>query len=135
MTQPEVRDDLGKLIVTTREDIESLPWESSGDTPGLRHKILWRSGNVVLGIMQVDHGSENPVHTHHGAHHHILILEGECTIVGRRVGPGSYVYIPPTVPHGATDVGPDGCTFFYTYRPLERPRAVGPLDTEHAHPV
>lgn len=73
----------------------------------------------------------NPEHSHHAAHHHILVLSGECTMVGKRVGPGAYVYIPPTVPHAVTDVAPGGCTFFYTYRPLEHVRRESPLDTEH----
>lgn len=131
----DIRNDLGHVIVATKPDIDQMPWETRVDKPGTRNKILWRSGDVVLGMMQIDPGFENPEHTHHSAHHHILILEGECTMMGRRVGPGSYVYIPPTVPHGATEVGPTGCTFFYTYRPLEDSPFLGSTDFEHAHPV
>jgi hypothetical protein len=52
-------------------------------------------------------------------------------MLGRRLGPGSYIYIPPTVAHAVTDVGPGGCTFFYTYRPLEHEPPASPLDSEH----
>ena len=52
-------------------------------------------------------------------------------MVGKRLGPGSYVYIPPTVPHAVTEVGPGGCVFFYTYRPLEHVHQASPLDSEH----
>ncbi|MDZ7576839.1 MAG: cupin domain-containing protein [Candidatus Nanopelagicales bacterium] len=135
MTNSSVRNDLGHVILATKADIDAMPWESRPEMPGVTHKVLWQAGDVVLGVMRVEHGAENPIHTHHGAHHHILILEGECTVLDKRVGPGSYIYIPPTVPHGATDVGPDGCTFFYTYRPLEHSPITGPLDSEHAHPV
>lgn len=123
------RDDLGKLIVATGADIEAMPWEQT--RPGVHMKTLWRSGDTTLGIMRVDPGHENPEHAHHAAHHHILVLDGECTMLGKRVGPGSYVYIPPTVPHAVTEVGPQGCTFFYTYRPLERSNDKSPLDSEH----
>lgn len=124
------RDDLGKLIAMSGDDIEALQWETT-DSPGVFRKTLWQSGDVTLGLMKVDEGHVNPEHSHHAAHHHILVLSGESTMVGKRVGPGSYVYIPPTVPHAVTDVSADGCTFFYTYRPLEHAHRESPLDSEH----
>lgn len=123
------RDDLGKLIVATGADIEAMPWEET--LPGVHQKTLWRSGDTTLGLMRVDAGYENPEHSHHAAHHHILILDGECTMLGKRVAAGSYVYIPPSVPHSVTEVGDQGCTFFYTYRPLEHAPNTSPLDSEH----
>jgi quercetin dioxygenase-like cupin family protein len=123
------RDDLGKLIVASGPDIEAMDWSTL--MSGVHQKTLWQSGDTTLGLMRVDEGHENPEHTHHAAHHHILILEGECSMLGRRLGPGSYIYIPPTVAHAVTDVGPGGCTFFYTYRPLEHEHPVSPLDSEH----
>lgn len=129
------RNDLGLVIVNSKAEIDLMPWNERDDKPGVRNKILWQSGDVVLGVMRIDAGHENPVHTHHGAHHHLLIIDGECTILGKRVGPESYIYIPPGVPHGATDVGPEGCTFFYTYRPLEDSRLLAAAEPEHGHPV
>lgn len=123
------RDDLGRLIVATGAEIDGMDWEDV--LPGVHQKVLWRSGDTSLGLMKVDTGHENPEHAHHAAHHHILILDGECTMLGKHVGPGSYVYIPPTVPHAVADVGPDGCTFFYTYRPLEHKHDSSPLDSEY----
>lgn len=125
------RDDLGTLIVASGPDIDAMDWEDVPDVPGVHRKTLWQSGDVVLGLMRVDEGHENPEHTHHAAHHHILVLEGESTMVGRRVGPGAYVYIPPSVAHAVTQVGTGGCTFFYTYRPLEQKPSPSPLDSEH----
>lgn len=125
------RDDLGKLLVASGEEIEAMPWESPTEYPGVHRKTLWQSGDVTLGLMRVDEGAENPEHVHHAAHHHILILDGKCTMVDKRLGPNAYVYIPPGVPHAVTEVGPGGCTFFYTYRPLERPHPESLLETEH----
>lgn len=130
------RDDLGKLLVTTADDVAAMEWQNQPGLPGVQHKVLWQSGDVTVGLMKVEAGAVNPEHTHHAAHHHILMLDGECSMVGRHVGPGAYVYIPPMVPHAVTDVGADGCTFFYTYRPLETAAAQGsPLDAEHGQPV
>lgn len=127
------RDDLGRVIVATGADIENVEWES--EQPGVEHKVLWRSGDTTLGLMRVAAGAENPEHTHHAAHHHILMLSGECTMLGKRLGPGSYVYIPPSVPHSVTETSADGCTFFYTYRPLEQEVDPFPLSGEHGEPV
>lgn len=127
------RDDLGRVIVATAADIDSRPWQPV--TAGVDHKVLWQSGDTTLGLMRVAGGAENPEHTHHAAHHHILVLEGECTILGKRVGPGAYVYIPPSVPHAVTDPSGEGCTFFYTYRPLETPVDPFPLSEGHGQPV
>lgn len=124
-----MRDDLGKLLVATSADIEGMPWTTP--MPGVHQKILWQSGDTTLGLMKVDAGHENPEHVHHAAHHHIWVLAGDATMVGKHVGAGSYVYIPPTVAHAVTEVGPDGCTFFYTYRPLEHEHGESPLHPEH----
>lgn len=112
------RNDLGHVIVHTPPDIDAIDWVDSG-TPGVRYKVLWQSGTTVLGLMQIDAGVTNPEHTHHGAHHHILILSGGCTMLGKDLTTGSYAYIPPGVAHGAVNSGTQPCTFFYTYRPVE----------------
>lgn len=119
------RNDLGRLIVDSPEDIEAIEWISHGEAPGVRHKVLWQSGTTVLGLMQIDGGAQNPEHTHHGAHHHILMLSGSCRMVGRELPEGSYIYIPPGVAHAAVNDGEEPCTFFYTYRPVEVDPAAG----------
>lgn len=113
------RNDLGRLIVNTPQDIDAIEWRPHGEDPGVRYKVLWQSGTTVLGLMQIDAGAANPEHTHHGAHHHILMVSGSCRMVGRDLPTGSYLYIPPGVPHAAVNDGPEPCTFFYTYRPVE----------------
>ena len=92
----------------------------------MRHKVLWQSGTTVLGLMTIDPGASNPQHVHHGAHHHILVLDGECQMLGKTVGPGGYIYVPPGVPHEAVTMGSKPCVFFYTYRPVE----VAPVEPE-----
>jgi quercetin dioxygenase-like cupin family protein len=112
------RDDLGELIVMTAADVEAQPWLQLGNEPGVTQKLLWHSGSVQLGLIRIEPGSENPVHTHSRAQHHILVTQGEATMVGKRMAAGAYVYVPPGTPHGVTEVGPEGVTFFYTYRPV-----------------
>src|SRR3954470_1782535 len=115
------RDDLGRLAVRSTSDIWAMPWEPLRDLEGVGHKTLWRSGAVTTGLIRVEHGHEKPAHVHYGAHHHIWLVSGACTMVGERVTAGSYLYIPPGVEHAVTDVAPEGVVFFYTHRPLEMP--------------
>ncbi len=107
-----------------------MPWKPLGSTPGVRHKVLWRSGDVVLGIFHLEPGAVNPSHVHQGAHHHFLVTSGTARIVDRELDAGSYAYIPPGVAHEVAAVGDEGATIFYTYRPLEVPGATGvsPMD-------
>lgn len=128
------RDDLGKVLVLTAAQLDEMPWEELRGIDGATHKVLWQSGNVVIGLIRVEAGSTKPEHTHHGAHHHMFITHGSCVMLGQRVDAGSYVYVPPGVPHAVDDVGPEGVEFFYTYRPLELPHHRVDGD-HHAHPV
>lgn len=115
-----VRDDLGRLLVQTADDIDAMSWEPLG-APGVEQKILWKSGDVVIGLIRVGAEATKPEHVHLGAHHHIWITRGSCDMVGRTLAEGSYIYIPPGVPHAVDNVGPQGVEFLYTYRPLEQP--------------
>jgi quercetin dioxygenase-like cupin family protein len=124
------RDDLGHLILLASSEVDALPWKPLGNTPGVTHKVLWRSGDVVLGMFRLEPGAVNPAHVHQGAHHHFLVTAGTARIVDRELDAGSYAYIPPGVAHEVAAVGDDGATIFYTYRPLEVTGATGvsPMD-------
>lgn len=93
------RDDLGHLILLAGADVEAMPWEPLRGLVGVRHKVLWQSGDTVIGFIRVDSGAVKPEHTHHGAHHHILITQGSATMLGRPFTAGAYLYIPPGTPH------------------------------------
>ena len=134
MTQLEgpVRDDMGRLLVLGAQDVDALAWEPMLGQTGVFTKVLWRSGEVAIGLVRVDPGAEEAAHVHYGAHHHIWVVSGTATMVGHQeLAAGSYVYIPPGVMHEVTSVGPDGITFFYTYRPVE-PRRSEPQFAGHA---
>ena len=84
-----------------------------------RSALLWRSGQSVAGVMYVDPNGELEPHGHRHAEHHMWILDGHATVLGRHLGPGAYVHIPAGVDHGISGVGPEGCRFFYLY--IEEP--------------
>ena len=113
------RDDRGSVVLQTSAEVAARRWKPLDDQPGVTHTVLWRSGDVVIGMIRLEPGAENPEHVHQAAHHHFFVTQGEATFLGRRLDAGSYAHIPPGTPHGVTDVGPEGCTFFYSYRPME----------------
>jgi ChrR Cupin-like domain len=116
----ERRDDSGVPRVLAAADVEALAWAPLPGLPGVAQKVLWRSGGIVIGLIRVEPGHERPAHVHAAAHHHIWVVAGSCTMLGRPIAAGAYVHVPPGVRHGVADVGPDGCTYFYTHRPLGR---------------
>jgi quercetin dioxygenase-like cupin family protein len=130
MSETELRDDLGQLRVLDRAAIDAMDWEPRPQD-GVAQKILWRSGDVVVGLLRFLPGAVEPGHAHHAAHHHVWVVQGSARIAGRPLREGSYAYIPPGIVHQTEDVGPEGCTLFYTYRPLEQP--VSP--ERHVHPL
>lgn len=128
------REDLGRVLVRTSASLAAEPWQELRGIDGATHKVLWQSGDTVIGLIRVEPGRVKPEHTHHGAHHHMLITRGSCVMLGQRLDEGSYIYVPAGIAHAVDDVGPDGVEFFYTYRPVE----VGPAPDDErvvAHPV
>ena len=95
--------------------IDGLPWEP---LPGLDvvHKVLWRSGDSMAGLMRLEPGQAIESHAHRRAHHHVWIVEGTCSIGGRPVAASTYAHVPAGEDHAIADVGADGCSFLYLYR-------------------
>lgn len=126
------RDDRGTLVLLTAAEVQGRRWKPLGDEPGVTHTVLWRSGDVVIGAIRLEPGAENPEHVHQAAHHQFFVVQGEANVAGKRLDAGSYAHIPPGAPHGVSDVGPEGCLLFYSYRPLEMAPAAtdSPLDDD-----
>jgi uncharacterized RmlC-like cupin family protein len=117
MTETQVSFPLDQVTVVARTEIEDRGWEPLRGLDGIDHKLLWSSGQMNVGIIRVAPGGQEPGHVHHNADHHVHVLSGSANIAGRHVNAGDFVYVPAGVPHATTDVGPQGCTFFYTYVP------------------
>ena len=113
------RDDRGVLRVLEASDIDAMPWYPLHDLPGVDQKVLWQSGETVVGLIRLQPGAVRPPHTHLAAHHHMYVAEGSVRIAGHALTAGAYVHIPPGKEHGMHDVGPAGCLVFYTHRPVD----------------
>jgi len=117
MSQPGVPFPTDALRVADKRSIDDQPWEPLRGLVGVNHKVLWRSGEMIVGIVRVESGAEEPGHAHHDADHHVYVLQGSARIGGHTVEAGGFVFVPAGVRHAITDVGAEGCTLYYTYAP------------------
>ena len=103
-------------VTSTSDEVESLPWEALPTIgSGVRHKVLWRAGDSVAGVMEIDEGGRVNSHSHSNAHHHLWVLEGDVSVHGSSLGSGSYAHVPAGVEHELVNVGTGSCRFMYTY--------------------
>jgi uncharacterized RmlC-like cupin family protein len=109
-----VTDLPAEAVVFTAAAVDELPWERLHGLEHVQYKLLWRASGSTAGVMRVDPGANLDAHVHQTAHHHVWVLDGSFTILGRAVGAGSYVHVPAGVEHGITDAV-SGCTFVYLY--------------------
>ena len=107
---------VAEAIVLTEEDIDRLPTTVlAGIGQGVSHRVLWEQDNAVAGVMRLRRRGRVDPHVHRRAYHDIWMIDGDCEILGRRLGAGSYVHVPAGVEHGI-QAGPIGCTLLYVYR-------------------
>ncbi len=104
-------------IVLTPEAIAALPLTPLGTLQGVLHRVLWRSGSSMAGVLTVEAGHRLGAHAHRVNHHHLWVLEGRATVLDAEVGPGAYVHIPSGVEHDIDASSTGGCTVFYLYLP------------------
>ena len=101
--------------VLSTEQIAALPRKQLGDADGVDNVVLWTDGTSITGVLSLAAGARLGRHSHRAHHHHMWVLDGEALIADQRVGPGTYVHIPPTLEHDidATETG--GVTVYYSY--------------------
>ena len=102
-------------VVLTPTALDALPVEPLGHLSGVTHRVLWRDGLSMAGVLSVEAGHRLGSHTHRVNHHHIWVLDGQATILGADLGPGSYVHVPAGVEHDIDATATEGCTVFYLY--------------------
>ena len=103
------------VSVVDKKTIDDSAWQPLRGLAGVNHKVLWRTGEMVVGIVRVEPGAEEPGHAHHDASHHMYVLDGSARIGGQTAAAGAFAFVPSGVTHAITDVGPGGCTLLYTY--------------------
>jgi quercetin dioxygenase-like cupin family protein len=105
--------------VFTAEAIRELPAGSvatpAGPAEGVTNRVLWWTDTSMAGVLTVQAGHRLGTHRHRLNHHHMWVVDGQATILGEVIGPGSYVHIPGGVAHDLDATHTGGCTVFYLY--------------------
>lgn len=98
-------------------EIWNRPWEPFGDNDQVRYRSLWMDerSKSYAGQLWMAPGAKVASHAHRIAVHHIWVMEGCCTVEGRHLERGSYVFVPAGTEHRIDWAGPEGCTLFYLY--------------------
>lgn len=102
-------------VVLTADAIAGIPAEPLGTIEGVLHRVMWRTKDSMAGVLTVSPGKRLGTHAHRVNHHHIWVVEGRAVILGKELGPGSYVHVPSGVNHDIDATESDGCTVFYLY--------------------
>jgi len=93
---------LAPFVIMTNE--KAIEWE---DTvfKGIKQKILGvvKATGEFLRLAKADEGTVVPHHTH-PTYHHTYCISGEVEMGGRKVGPGTYMFVPAGFPHGGFKV-------------------------------
>src|SRR5690606_12317712 len=101
--------------ILSSDDVAELPELPLGNLAGVTLRILWQDGTSIAGVLTVEPGHHLGAHTHRVNHHHIWVLDGVARILGRELGPGSYVHIPAGVEHDIDASLTSGCRVLYMY--------------------
>jgi hypothetical protein len=88
MSQAGVPLPTDAVSVLDKRSIDDQPWEPLRGLAGVQHKVLWRSGRMIVGIVRLEPGAEEPGHAHHDAAHHVYMLHGSARIGGQTVEAG-----------------------------------------------
>jgi quercetin dioxygenase-like cupin family protein len=108
------KEPIMKETVLDRAQVQAAVLNRTEGPGGVHRAILWEQGGSTAGLLALDSGVSMPEHTHRGHCHHVWVVSGTATVLGRQLEPRSYFYVPPGTPH-ATEAGPDGCELFYLY--------------------
>jgi mannose-6-phosphate isomerase-like protein (cupin superfamily) len=101
--------------ILTSKLIAAIPETPLGSLRHVTHRVLWRHDTSEAGILTVDGGHALGRHAHRVNHHHMWVLDGHATVLGKEVGAGSYVHVPAGVDHDIDATATEGCTVFYLY--------------------
>ena len=98
-----------KPEIFTARQVDSLPAQQLGHLSGIENRLLFSDGKQMAGILTIAKGHALGAHTHRDKQHHLLVLDGEADVLGKRVGNGAYVHIPPGFEHNIDATETEGC--------------------------
>lgn len=101
-------------LILDASQVQARARERVEGPAGVHRAILWEQDRSTAGLLWVDPDTRMDEHTHDRHRHHIWVLEGTASVLGRDLEAGSYAFVADGVPHALAG-GPDGCKLFYLY--------------------
>jgi quercetin dioxygenase-like cupin family protein len=102
-------------VLFDRTALDDVRWDAlPAIGEGASHKVLWRSGDSIAGLMKLAEGGCIEPHSHRRAHHHLWVVDGSIDVLDTRLDSGSYAHVPAGTAHGILNLGA-AATFFYLY--------------------
>lgn len=104
-----------EIVLDAAEIAHRRADQGTEEAPGVTRTTLSAHGGTAAGALTVQPGSELAEHTHASHGHHVWVVSGTAEVLGRRLGPGSYWYVPAGPAHALAAVGDEPCELFYVY--------------------
>jgi quercetin dioxygenase-like cupin family protein len=102
-------------IVLDTAEIAALEEAPLGRSEGVTHRLLWSDGSSHSGLLELAPGAQLPEHSHTSHTHHLWVIRGGATTLGKLLRPGTYAFVPPGQPHALSADPDEGCEMFYLY--------------------
>ena len=89
---------LAPFVIMANE--KAIEWEDTA-VKGVKQKILGvvKATSEFARLVKLEEGVRVPLHTH-STYQHTYGISGEIEVEGRKMGPGTYWFIPAGFPHG-----------------------------------
>jgi len=102
------------VLTLTPQQIYDTPWTPVTGCEGVSVKELWRSADLVYVLLRYvpDAATSGLPHT---VDQHLWVVDGEATVVDRRLPAGSYVHVPAGTPHPIRATGALGCVILQSH--------------------
>ena len=100
---------LAPFVIMANE--KAIEWEDTA-IKGVKQKILGvvKATGGFARLVKAEKGVEIPLHTHL-TYHHTYLMSGELEVGEKKIGPGTYLFIPAGFPHGGFKVTKEGYAF------------------------
>ena len=94
----EGKHPLAPFVIMTNE--KAIEWEDTW-VKGIKQKVLGviKASGEFARLVKGEKGVKVPLHIHH-TYHHTYIISGEMELEEKKIGPGTYLFVPAGFPHG-----------------------------------
>ncbi len=106
-------------VVVSAGEVRRRQQEGIEEADGVVRTTLWNRGGSAAGTLRLEPGATLAEHTHDAHGHHVWVVSGTAEVLGDRLDPGSYWFVPAGRAHALT-AGSDGPVELFWVYELDR---------------